>query len=303
MIDRKILLLGGTGTLGRDFINLFESKGVEYFAPNKTELNMAPNPKFDEKVTFLDQLSKLYDNFQFNQVINCAAFTYVDGCEDIRNHIDFNLPLNSTSPGKLAQFCKEKNAKLVHFSTDYVFDGLRKSPYTEKSYPNPINYYGRAKLSGEQKISFVNGEYTIIRTSWLFGNSGRGFPQKILHKYISGEKLEVIKDQIGTPTFSKALTKAVWSDIVQERQGLLHLTHGQALSWHEFALKIIEKYQQLYGGKIRRPLAVPSHKYFTIAPRPMYSALDSKVIPMAGIMPELDQSIEEFITNMSSDDN
>jgi len=170
-------------------------------------------------------------------VINAAAYTDVDGCEDVDNReLVFNV--NGRASGYIAQACSLVGAKLVHFSTDYVFDGSKKE-YVESDLAGPINVYGESKLLGERNIIESIDDYRIIRTSWLFGHHGRIFVKTMLK--LSGEMdaVKVVNDQFGKPTFTADLAlKTI--EIIGLESGVYHITNEGVCSWYEFALAVID---------------------------------------------------------------
>lgn len=200
-------------------------------------------------------------------VINAAAYTDVDGCEDEDNReLAFNV--NGRAPGYIAQACSFVGAKLVHFSTDYVFDGSKKE-YVESDLTGPINVYGESKLLGESNIIESIDDYRIIRTSWLFGHHGRNFVETMLK--LSGEMdaIKVVNDQFGKPTFTADLAHKT-IEIIGLEPGVYHITNEGVCSWYEFALAVIDN-------------VVPcsSDEFVRKAKRPEYSVLiNTKTAPM-----------------------
>jgi len=167
-------------------------------------------------------------------VINAAAYTDVDGCEDNR---DLAIAVNGLAPGYLAAACARTGAALVHYSTDYLFDGLKKE-YREDDAPNPINTYGESKLMGETAIRKHMEDYRIIRTSWLFGPHGKNFVDTILTLSRKMEQVPVVSDQVGKPTYTVDLARAT-PGIVSMAPGVYHVTNDGQCSWFEFARSFI----------------------------------------------------------------
>lgn len=167
-------------------------------------------------------------------VINAAAYTDVDGCEDNK---ELAFQVNGYGPGYIAKSCSKIGAKLVHFSTDYVFDGSR-NEYVESDTPNPINVYGDSKLLGEQEIAENTEDYRIIRISWLFGIHGRNFAETMLKLSSQMDKVKVVNDQFGKPTYTVDLANEI-KDILELESGIYHLTNDGVCSWYEFASAII----------------------------------------------------------------
>ncbi|MGD0081495.1 MAG: dTDP-4-dehydrorhamnose reductase [Methanoregula sp.] len=198
-------------------------------------------------------------------VINAAAYTDVDGCEENQ---DLAREVNGRAPGYIAAACSEAGALLVHYSTDYVFDGTRRD-YQEDDHPNPINAYGESKLLGEVSIQKNLKNYRIIRTSWLFGGHGKNFVDTILSLSRQMPAVRVVNDQIGKPTYTIDLARAT-PDIISRAPGIYHITNEGQCSWYEFARAFI-------------PNAVPctTAEFPRRAKRPEYSVLvNTKTLPL-----------------------
>ena len=196
-------------------------------------------------------------------VINAAAYTDVDGCEDNR---EYAFSVNGIGPGYIAKACREIDAMLVHFSTDYIFDGT-KTEYREEEHPNPINIYGESKLLGEVSITENLENYRIIRTSWMYGNHGKNFVDTILVLSQQMPVVPVVNDQVGKPTYSVDLANKI-PEIIVSDPGIYHITNDGQCSWYEFASAFI-------------PNATPcSTKEFPRkAKRPAYSVLANTKTP------------------------
>ncbi|MCL7414126.1 MAG: dTDP-4-dehydrorhamnose reductase [ANME-2 cluster archaeon] len=246
----KIMILGAYGMLGHNLQGVFP--GAECFGK---ELDIT------EKEVVLKTITASKPNV----VINAAAYTDVDGCED---NVDHALRVNGEALAYIATACCESGAKLVHFSTDYVFDGT-KQEYRESDATNPINVYGRSKLLGEQNIMEHMEDYRIIRTSWLFGRHGKNFVDTMVGLAGRMEQVKVVNDQFGKPTYTADLAQKT-ADIIDMEPGIYHITNEGVCSWYEFASAII-------------PNAVPcnSEEFVRKARRPEYSVLvNTKTGPM-----------------------
>lgn len=247
----KTLIIGAKGMLGSDLSSFF---------PDAVKLN---HRELD--ITNRNQVLESIDIIKPDLVINAAAYTDVDGCED-KQELAFDV--NGYGPGYIAEACSETGSMLVHFSTDYVFDGSKKE-YLESDTPKPINVYGRSKLLGEQEIAENMDDYRIIRTSWLFGAHGKNFVDTILR--LSGEmdKVKVVNDQFGKPTYTADLADKI-TEITELEAGIYHITNEGICSWYEFASAFIGN-------------AVPctSKEFPRKAKRPNYSILmNTKTGPM-----------------------
>jgi dTDP-4-dehydrorhamnose reductase len=204
-----------------------------------------------------EQLPKLISDLKPNVIVNAAAYTAVD---DAEREETLATTVNGTAVGVMAQEACRTDALLVHYSTDYVFDGLKDGPYTEEDPPHPINAYGRSKLKGETAVRDADGSYLILRTSWVYGARGRNFLRTILRLSREREELRIVADQIGAPTSAHQIAQATAVAVaaaIRERadgrfaSGLFHLTASGATSWHGFAAAILE-------GATRHALLAPS---------------------------------------------
>jgi dTDP-4-dehydrorhamnose reductase len=247
----KTLIIGANGMLGFDLCKVF---------PEAVKLT---HRELD--ITKRDQVLESIRNIKPDLVINAAAYTDVEGCED-KQELAFQV--NGYGPGYIAEACNKIGSTLVHFSTDYVFDGSR-TEYIESDTPNPINVYGRSKLLGEQKIAEKTDDYRIVRISWLFGIHGKNFVDTILK--LSGEMAEVkvVNDQFGKPTYALDLAHKI-AAINELETGIYHMTNEGVCSWYEFASAFIDN-------------AIPctSEEFPRKAKRPKYSVLlNTKAEPM-----------------------
>jgi dTDP-4-dehydrorhamnose reductase len=209
-------------------------------------------------------------------VINAAAYTDVDGCEDNEDHAN---AVNGLAPGYLATACAETGAILVHYSTDYVFDGTRMD-YREEDRPNPLSAYGRSKLLGEQAVRKNARDYRIIRTAWLFGSHGKNFVDTILALSHQVPQVKVVNDQVGKPTYAVDLARKT-PEIISREPGIYHITNDGVCSWFEFASAFI-------------PNAVPcsTAEFPRKAKRPAFSVLvNSKTPPLR----HWSEAVKEYI--------
>ncbi|MCK4937379.1 MAG: dTDP-4-dehydrorhamnose reductase [Methanosarcinales archaeon] len=247
----KTLIFGAGGMLGTDLCSVF---------PDAVALKHS-----DIDITVRDFVLETIEMIDPDVVINAAAYTDVDGCEDNK---ELAFDVNGKAPGYIAQGCFLVGAKLVHFSTDYVFDGS-KEEYVESDITGPINVYGKSKLLGEMSVIENMNNYRIIRTSWLFGHHGRNFVETMLN--LSGEMdaVSVVDDQFGKPTFTADLARKT-TEIIGLVPGVYHITNEGICSWYDFASAVIGN-------------AVPcsSDEFLRAAKRPEYSVLiNTKTAPM-----------------------
>jgi dTDP-4-dehydrorhamnose reductase len=278
----KILLLGHRGMLGSDlFINLagkHEIKGLD-----KDEIDLVS----------LSECQKAIRENAPDIVINAAAYTDVDGCEKAKDEC-FNV--NAEAVKNIAEACRDKKIRIVHFSTDYVFDGNSNEPYKENSPCNPINVYGASKLAGERYLQKLSDNYILIRTEWLYGKNGKNFVRTILGKAQTVNKLEVVDDQIGSPTYTKDLVAAVSLLIERNITGIFHITNRGSCSWFQFTEKILQE-AEIKGVQV---LPIKSDSLTRPAKRPHYSVLSmQKFIQATGkIMQPWQLGLQDYLKDM-----
>lgn len=240
----KRLIIGGDGMLGADLCKVFHD--AEKLTHQELDIT--------DKRQVIDFIKELKPDV----VINAAAYTNVDGCED---NIELAFEVNGYGPGYIAEACSEIKAQLIHFSTDYVFDGSKKE-YVESDTPNPINVYGESKLLGEQKIIKALENYKIIRTSWLFGMHGENFVGAMLNLSSQMEYVKVVNDQYGKPTYTKDLAYKT-SEIIDLEPGIYHITNEGTCTWYEFASAIIENVEPSISSEY--PMKANRPKYSVLA--------------------------------------
>ena len=225
----KVLLLGKTGLLGGCFFDQFSGLiGFELYAPNREELDLV-----DESLT-----AAYIMKVKPEVVINCTGYTAVD---DAESNSDMAFMLNGDVPSHLVGLCKEIGATLIHFSTDYVFDGENEEGYLEDADCSPINVYGESKLKGEKAVMSGIDNYYIVRTSWLYGRFGKNFVNTMMELARTKSELNVVFDQIGSPTYANDLATFVINNFVTKKGlpfGIYHLTNSDKCSWFEFAKEI-----------------------------------------------------------------
>lgn len=257
----KIAVIGADGQLGSDLVKTL--KGEKVFP--------LYYPDFD--ITKPEEIKGILSELELEIVINTAAYHKVDECEQNPQE---SFLVNSIAVRDLALICQEAGLALVHFSTDYVFDGQKQEPYVEEDSPHPLNVYGVSKLSGEYFVSNILERYFLIRTCGLYGvagcwGKGTNFVDAIISLEKEGKPLRVINDQWVTPTSTAELAQRIHELIQTKHYGLFHLTNEDQCSWYEFAQTILT----LVGKK---PSVVPidSKAYGARARRPAYSVLENK---------------------------
>ncbi|MBE3585680.1 MAG: dTDP-4-dehydrorhamnose reductase [Thermoanaerobacter sp.] len=254
---KRVLVTGAAGMLGRAVVAEFRKRGDEVLALSRQDLD----------ITDLTAVRRVLWQACPHVVVNCAAFTDVDGAEASRERA---FLVNGLGAKNLALACRDVDASLVHISTDYIFDGRKGEPYKIYDTPNPLGNYGKSKLWGERAVAEVlGGSHYIVRTSWLFGFGGKNFVETMLK--IGREKgaVKVVNDQRGCPTYTVDLAQAMADLVESGRYGTYHVTNSGVTTWHEFALTIFKlaglavDVSPCSTGEFPRP-----------ARRPPYSVLD-----------------------------
>ncbi len=253
----KILVTGAKGMLGTDLCSLFRANNIEVI-----EWDLPGNDITDVKRT-TSQIKRLDPD----RIVHLAAYTDVDGCEVAKAKA---YSVNVQGTWAIVIGAKDKNIPLLHISTDYVFDGEKEKPYLEDDVTYPINYYGLTKVQSEQIVKSKLKKFFIVRTSWLFGKSGKNFVKTILNIANEKEIIEVVKDQIGSPTYTKDLAQALLNVIQSDFFGIYHITNSGICSWFEFAQEIIK--QADLNNKI---IPITSDQFKRAAKRPKFSALNN----------------------------
>ncbi|HAF62582.1 MAG TPA: dTDP-4-dehydrorhamnose reductase [Anaerolineaceae bacterium] len=268
----RILLLGNTGQVGwelnRTLLTLGELVALDY-----PQINMA------DPTNIRDTVQELKPQV----IVNATAYTNVDKAEE---EPELAEAINGVGPGILAEEARKIGAALIHYSTDYVFDGTKGQPYTEEDIPNPINQYGLTKLHGEQAVQAVSGAFIIFRTSWVYSMRRPCFVTKVLEWAKTQQVLRIVDDQISSPTWARMLAEATaqilaqgWLDPCQyiaEKSGIYHLAGRGFCSRYEWAEAILE--QDTERQKAKKLIPVKSHEFSTLAERPCFTALEVKKI-------------------------
>ena len=283
----KILVTGKDGQLGYALQELSE---------NQFEFTWKFTDRSELDITDLIKTQSVLKHFQPDWIINTAAYTDVDGAE---SNEEIAYKVNADGPYILAKSAKEIGAKLVHISTDYVFDGTKKEPYSENDKPNPLQVYGKSKLKGELLIqdTYISG--FIIRTSWVYGNHGKNFVNTILKLAKTKNEIQVIDDQFGSPTYVNDLAEIILNLILNStltNLDLIHYSNKGGVSWYEFAKYIIKlKNQSCIIKKIS------TEDFGQISKRPHFSELDlNKIQKKYSIYTKnWNESINQYMNNLN----
>ncbi|MDH5542123.1 MAG: dTDP-4-dehydrorhamnose reductase [Nitrospinota bacterium] len=254
---KKVIVTGSSGGLGSELCRQIEDKWPGSSVP------------FDRSIADLSRADEIEKGLQDiggeDLIIHSAAMTDVDGCE---KDIESARKINVLSTQSIAEMAKKKGARLVFISSDYVFDGKKEAPYLEGDAPNPLNVYGRTKLEGERVTAQLD-DSLIVRTSWLYGNTGKNFVKTMLALGEKGGPLKVVDDQVGAPTYYPDLAEAILKMVEKEVTGTVHISNSGSCSWYEFAKAIFEE-----KGMDVKVLPVPSSEFPRPAKRPANSRLD-----------------------------
>ena len=274
----KILITGSNGMLGHDLVRVLK---------NNHELVLTTSKTLD--ITDREQVFDVICDSRPDIVINSAAYTDVDGCEE---NPELAYRVNGEGVRNLALACREIDCALVHISTDYVFDGSANEPIAEDGEIGPISVYGKSKLEGEEAILEILDKFFIIRTAWLYGINGRNFPKTMLELAENHSDITVVYDEVGTPTYTPDLARGICELVETDYYGIYHLTNSGSCSWCEFARYIFD-----ISGRDVNVIPVTASEFARPAPRPSYSVLNNKNWIEKGFKPLRDykDAIKEYI--------
>lgn len=259
----RILITGANGQLGSEIKRIASGyPGHRFFFTDVDELD----------ITQYSQVAEFLQKHKIETVINCAAYTAVDKAEEEEQQAEI---INGKAPGLLAYAVKERDGKLIHVSTDYVFNGKTYIPYKEEDTPNPETAYGRTKLAGEKGIRKQNADAFIVRTAWLYSEYGKNFVKTMIRLGHEKNEIGVIADQVGSPTYALNLAEVVLklADIKTRGISIYHYSDEGVCSWYDLAVEIMN-----YKGFDCKVNALETHQYPTPAKRPPYSVLNKSKI-------------------------
>jgi dTDP-4-dehydrorhamnose reductase len=287
----KILIVGAGGRLGAALMCEYHGEhDVAGF--DHAQLDLANLDAVREKLHATD----------FDVLINTAAFTNVDLCE---TQPEQAFRINAEAPGVLAEICSDKNATLIHFSTDYVFDGEKRTPYTEEDEPNPISVYGQSKLAGEKEVLATENRHLVVRVSWVFGPDRPSFIDGMIKRAQENEKVDAIADKFSTPTYTRDIARMLPQFFDRDvEDGILHFANGGKCSWQEYAQWALDCCDK--AGLSLRAKTVGARRLKDmanwIARRPVYSVLSTaKFTQLTGISPcTWREAVADYITRFYS---
>jgi len=287
----KIMILGAGGRLGAALVREYRDKhDVAAFSHAQLDLSN------------LDDLRQKLGATNFDVLINAAAFTNVDLCETERARA---FTINGEAPGIVAEICRERGAKLIHFSTDYVFDGGKRAPYTEEDEAKPISVYGESKLAGEKNVLAADGEHLVVRVSWVFGPDRPSFVDSMVKHAQEHEKVDAIADKFSAPTYTLDIAEMLPRFFNRESAGgVLHFANAGECSWQEYAQWAVDCCEQ--GGLPLKTKKIVGSKLKDmsnwVARRPVYSVLSTeKYAQLAGTSPRTwRDAVADYITRFYS---
>jgi dTDP-4-dehydrorhamnose reductase len=273
----RLLVTGGAGMLGQAVATAATRLGHDVVALSRVELD----------VTDADHVRRVIAAAEPRAVINCAAWTDVDGAETAEAAA---TAVNGAGAGNVAHAAAETGARVVHVSTDYVFDGTKSAPWVESDPVGPIGAYGRSKLAGEVEVAAAGGEHAIVRSAWLFGTGGRNFVDTMLAFADDQDEVSVVADQVGSPTWTGHLAEAL-IELAERRgdTGIFHAAGAGACSWYELAVEVFAR-----SGVRCRVLPTTAERYASRAPRPAYSVLGTER-DAAPILPAWQEGVAAYL--------
>ena len=284
MSDEKkyVLVTGATGQLGSDIVDELNRRGIPNIGVGSADLDITDN----------EAVSKFFDSHKFSYVIHCAAYTKVDLAEDEK---DLNYEINVKGTSNLVSECQKYNIPLVFFSTDYVFGGNGDKPFKEDDETNPLCEYAKAKYLAELEVKKLD-KYFIIRISWVFGKIGNNFIKTMIKLSETKTELNIVSDQIGSPTYTFDMAKAIVDMINTDKYGIYHLTNEGFVSWADFAREIFKKI-----NKSIKVNDVTTEEYNARAKRPKNSRLDKTKYLNAGFkkMPTWQDALGRYLKEIN----
>lgn len=275
----NILVTGSTGQLGSDVVKELLKRGYSTLSPNRSEFNLCSE----------DNIRNYILNSNCESIVHCAAYTQVDKAEDEK---DLCIKINATATKHIAKCAKILDIPMIYISTDYVFDGTKDGKYTENDETNPINIYGESKLAGEKYVQEILDKYYIVRTSWVFNINGKNFIETMLRLSKANNQLSIVNDQIGSPTYTKDLSRLLVDMIETNKYGLYHATNEGYCSWYEFADTIFKLANINIDIK-----AINSNEYASRAKRPLNSKLSKDKLIEYGFkpLPHWEDALKDYL--------
>lgn len=281
---KKIIITGCNGQLGREMNRLYAGN---------TDIELVNTDVEELDITSIDAVMKFTKEVNPYAIINCAAYTAVDACE---TNQDLAFKVNTIGPRNLAIAARETGAKLLHVSTDYVFDGTKETPYYEYDPICPQSVYGSTKAEAEKMVQQMADRYFILRTAWLYGD-GKNFAKTMLRLAETNDMVKVVGDQFGTPTSAYELAKGIDSLLFTDNYGLFHATCEGSCNWAEFAAEIFR-----LAGKETKVQAITTAEYGAPANRPAHSVLENYMFKMTNgyLFADWHDAIEKYLRELNA---
>lgn len=275
----NILVTGSTGQLGSDVVKELLKRGYSTLSPNRSEFNLCSE----------DSIRNYILNSNCEAIVHCAAYTQVDKAEDEK---DLCIKINATATKHIVKCAKILDIPMIYISTDYVFDGTKDGEYTENDETNPINIYGESKLAGEKYVQEILDKYYIVRTSWVFNINRKNFIETMLRLSKANNQLSIVNDQIGSPTYTKDLSRLLVDMLETSKYGLYHATNEGYCSWYEFADTIFKLANINIDIK-----AINSNEYASRAKRPLNSKLSKDKLIEYGFkpLPHWEDALKDYL--------
>jgi dTDP-4-dehydrorhamnose reductase len=279
----RVLITGGDGQLGRTFQSVFE-KCHEVISFSRESLD----------ITNADLVHRLVKKHSPNLILHSAAFTAVDRCQENPKKA---FDVNALGAQNVAKACQLISASMVYISTDYVFDGSKRLPYTEEDTPNPKSIYGLSKWLGEELIRTTLKNSYIVRTSWLYGHGGKNFVNTMRNLAKANKEVQVVNDRVGSPTYTNDLAGAILQ-MAGKPYGTYHISNSDCCNWYEFAKKIYEE----LGADTTLVKPTTTEAYGALAPRPAYSTFGLNKLQNAGISEprHWENALKEYLARESA---
>jgi dTDP-4-dehydrorhamnose reductase len=285
--NKKFLITGSSGQLANAFIDYFKINSISFLAPDEKDLD----------ITFFEKIESVIDKEKPDVLINCAAYNQVDKAEEEAQTV---YKINSSAVDSLSKICRKKDIFLIHYSSDYVFNGQKYDLYNEKDIPRPLNVYGKSKLEGEKYIINNSSNFLLFRLSWVFGKGEQNFLYKLYKWAKSKRALKISTDEVSAPTYTEDIVETTMKSLKKDVVGLYHLSNSGYCSRCELARYFLKK---LNLNNIIIPVC--QEEFETKAKRPLFSAMSNKKLSsdLAINIPSWEDAVERFISRYFKSNN
>lgn len=281
----RVLVTGVKGQLGHDVVNELEKRGHEYIGVDIEEMD----------ITDPESVEKVLTESKADTVVHCAAYTAVDAAED---NVEVCRKVNAYGTENIAKVCQKLDQKMIYISTDYVFDGEGTRPWEPDDERNPLNVYGQTKYEGELAVEKYVKKFFIVRIAWVFGVNGKNFIKTMLNLSKKTNKITVVNDQVGSPTYTYDLARLLVDMAESEKYGRYHATNEGLCSWYEFACEIFRQ-----AGIEMEVAPVSSEEYKAKAKRPSNSRMDKSKLTANGftLLPTWQDALSRYLKELKED--